>query len=220
MKKKRIKRKRKLRVGVKRFLMLILFIVYTIILINVVRDMTLKNYNVRCYNNINFTEVNNKLLSNMIGKAIKTSENIVKDEEIAEEVKKETKKNVVKKSTNKGMSYRLTYYYPNDGMSSGTVTASGKSVKDFQVNENGWYTYQGKLVVATASSRLLKYSKYKNSTQKTYKLYDELSLTIKGKEYKAIVLDACGACMTSAKIDLFVKDKKSGIDTKISVKEV
>ena len=113
--------------------------------------------------------------------------------------------------------YRMTYYYPNDGTNSGTVTASGKSTKDFQTNENGWYTYKGKLVVATASKRLLSWDSYKDSTQQTYNLYDEFILTIQGTEYEAIALDVCGACMKSEKIDLFVKDRKSGLDTKIEV---
>lgn len=131
---------------------------------------------------------------------------------VTEEPKKETK---VNHTTN----YRMTYYYPGDATQSGSCTASGKCAKDFEINEKGWYTYKGKLVVATAHSSLKKWESYKNSTQQTYKLYDELTLTIQGKDYEAIVLDKCGACMKSAKIDLFVKDKSHGLDTHITVKK-
>lgn len=116
------------------------------------------------------------------------------------------------------LKYRMTYYYPGDETSSGSTTASGKSADDFQLNNNGWYTYKSKLVVATASKRLLSWDSYRNSTQPTYNLYDELVLTINGIDYDAIVLDVCGACMKDSKIDLFVKNKASGLDTSIEVR--
>ena len=126
-----------------------------------------------------------------------------------EETKKVEQKQTVE--NNNSMQYRMTYYATDDGYGTGSVTASGKSTKDFQINENGWYTYQGKLVVATASTRLGK------TNQKTYKLYDELEITIKGKKYDAIVLDACGACMKGKKIDLFVSSTKYGYDGQVTV---
>jgi hypothetical protein len=126
----------------------------------------------------------------------------------AEGTKKVEEKTAVE---NNSMQYRMTFYATDDGYGTGSVTASGKSTKDFQINENGWYTYQGKLVVATASTRLGK------TNQKTYKLYDELEITIKGKKYDAIVLDACGACMKGKKIDLFVSSTKYGYDGQVTV---
>ena len=134
------------------------------------------------------------------------------------EAKQETKEIIqeVKQEPTK-LDYRMTYYYPGDSTNSGNTTASGKSVKDFQVNENGWFTYKGKLVVATASTRLLSWKQYSNSKQPKYNLYDELILEIQGKQYDAIVLDVCGACMKARKIDLYVKDRASGLDTKIKV---
>lgn len=111
----------------------------------------------------------------------------------------------------KPMSYRMTYYYTNDATNSGSCTSSGKCTDSFQVNDKGWYTYKGMLVVATASTRL------GNTKQPTYNLYDTLTLTINNKSYKAIVLDRCGACMHQMKIDLFVSNHESGLDTTISV---
>ena len=125
----------------------------------------------------------------------------------------------ISNSNGKQMDYRMTYYYPGDECKSGTATASGLTTNDFVVNENGWYTYDGKLVVATAHESLKSWDKYSDSTQKTYELYDELTLTIDGKEYDAIVLDKCGAAMNSPKVDLFVVDKAHGLDTQIKVTE-
>lgn len=139
--------------------------------------------------------------------------------EVQQEQETETTFQEVKQEP-KRLDYRMTYYYPGDSTNSGNTTASGKSIKDFKVNENGWFTYNGKLVVATASKRLLTWTQYSNSKQKMYNLYDELTLNIQGKLYEAIVLDVCGACMRDEKIDLYVKDRKSGLDTSIQVVKI
>lgn len=144
---------------------------------------------------------------------------LVNDSTTNDKDKQDEKVQTTFKETNKGtrLKYRMTSYYTGDGTGSGATTASGKSTKDFQVNEKGWYTYQGKLVVATASKRLLSWEKYKNSKQRFFKLYDELILVIDGKEYEAIVLDVCGAAMKKPIIDLFVSNKSSVKDTQIEV---
>lgn len=108
---------------------------------------------------------------------------------------------------------RLTSYWVNDDCNSADMTASGKSSKDFQLNDKGWYTYNGKLVVATASYRLGR------TNQRTYKLYEELTLIINGTSYEAIVLDVCGSCMIYNRIDLYVKDKQHMIDQQIEIVE-
>lgn len=115
------------------------------------------------------------------------------------------------------LNYRLTSYYSGDGTGSGVRTASGKGTDEFQINNKGWYTYQGKLVVATASKRLLSWSQYSNSNQRFFNLYDELILIIDGVEYEAIVLDVCGAAMKRPIIDLFVSNKSSVKDAQIQV---
>ena len=106
---------------------------------------------------------------------------------------------------------RLTSFYTGDSCNTGSVTASGLSTTDFQTNEKGWYTYQGKLVVATASTRL------GTTSMKTYNLYDTITLIIDGTRYEAIVLDVCGACMRHNRIDLFVSGRESVIDRNIEV---
>lgn len=113
---------------------------------------------------------------------------------------------------------RLTSYHTNDG-SSGNCTGSGLCTNDFQVNENGWYTYQGKLVVATATEYLLKYGFTLYEGVHTYKYYDEIILNIDGIDYSAIVLDSCGSAMKTGRIDLFVSGSWAVKDTIITVKE-
>jgi len=85
----------------------------------------------------------------------------------------------------------FTNYHLGDG-SSGTTTASGLQIKDFEVNEDGMYTYDGKVVVATANmTRLVKGMA---EGYKSYELYEEFTIRLNVKEYQAIVLDVCGAC--------------------------
>lgn len=108
---------------------------------------------------------------------------------------------------------RMTSFWVGDDCNSGDMTASGKSSKDFGVNGNGWYTWNGMLVIATASHRL------GNTNQRTYNLYDQVTLVINGNTYKAVVLDVCGACMRDNRIDLFVKDYASAIDTNVEIRK-
>lgn len=112
---------------------------------------------------------------------------------------------------------RMTSYYPGDDCKSGTVTGSGKSIKDFEVNEYGWYTYNGKLVVATATKYLLNYGFTLSEGVHTYKYWEEITIEIDGVRYEAIVLDSCGHAMHSDRIDLFVSNKDSIKDTTIKV---
>lgn len=114
---------------------------------------------------------------------------------------------------------RLTSYYPRGNVVTNT-TASGLTIEDFELNENGWYTYNGKLVVATATDYLLNYGWKYSEGVRLYTYYDVLILEIDGVEYEAIVLDSCGICMTRGYIDLFVANEDAVIDTFIIVKEV
>ena len=107
---------------------------------------------------------------------------------------------------------RMTSYYADDGYGTGKTTASGLSPANFEINENGWYTYNGKLVIATASERL------GYTEMRTYSLYDEITLNIDGTDYDAVVLDVCGACMKHNRIDLFVSGSWAVKDTMIEVK--
>lgn len=82
--------------------------------------------------------------------------------------------------------------------------------KDLVPNEKGWYTYQGKLVVATATTYLQK--SYGTIPGKRYfKYYDTFTININGVDYSAIVLDSCGAAMKSNIIDLYVVGPNSGV---------
>lgn len=104
---------------------------------------------------------------------------------------------------------RMTSYYPEEGE---TITASGLGINNFQVNNKGWFTYNGKLVVATASNRL------GSTSMKTYNLYDEITINIEGTDYEAIVLDVCGACQRSNRIDLFASSVIYAKDINVIIK--
>lgn len=89
----------------------------------------------------------------------------------------------------------------------------------FQVNSNGWYTWNGKLVLASATKYLFNYGwSYKEGIT-YYKYYDEVVITIDGVDYPGVILDSCGACMKSRKIDLFVTSKQTVKDTKVTVRK-
>ena len=112
---------------------------------------------------------------------------------------------------------RMTSYYVNDDCNSGNMTASGLSTNDFDINEKGWYTYQGKLVIATASYRLKNWTM--TDQAHPYNLYEEITIIIDGVGYQAIVLDVCGYCMWYNRIDLFVSNYDSAVDIYVEVIE-
>ena len=141
----------------------------------------------------------------------------------------ETKKQVTGRGSttenrinNTNQKYRITSYHPGDNYSSSTKTGSGKTIKDFNtklINGKKVYTYQGKIVVATATQELLKsgYS-VKGSQEKQnkhyFKYYDTLQIKIDNNWYDAIVLDSCGASMwkNQYRIDIFVPSAKDVIN--------
>jgi len=110
---------------------------------------------------------------------------------------------------------RMTSFYTDDECNTGSVTASGLTTNDFDINSNGWYTYQGKLVIATASYKLKNWTM--TDQAHPYNLYDELVINIDGVNYNAIVLDYCGMCNIYNRIDLFVSNKQSAIDKYVEV---
>lgn len=121
-----------------------------------------------------------------------------------------------------GTNYRLTTYTPRDGNCTGT----GLCTSDFQVNDRGWFTYQGKLVLAGASAPCLREQKGACSKWNTanpgilyFDYYDEVVITIDGIEYQGIILDSCGASMSlqgsdggNPRIDLFASSLDHRID--------
>ena len=85
----------------------------------------------------------------------------------------------------------FTNYHLGDG-SSGTTTASGLQIKDFEVNDDGMYTYNGKVVIATANMTRLPRGIAEG--YRSHELYEELTIKLNGKEYTGVVLDVCGKC--------------------------
>lgn len=135
---------------------------------------------------------------------------IVDPEPIVEKTQKETQEHISNSYTT-----RMTSFYPSE---SSDCTGSGKCSWDFGVNDKGWYTYQGKLVVATATTYLAYQGWKVNTGVHLYKYYEELVLTIDGIEYDAIILDSCGSSMKTDRIDLFVSNGSSARDTMINVR--
>lgn len=85
----------------------------------------------------------------------------------------------------------FTNYHLGDG-SSGTTTASGLKIKDFEVNDDGMYTYKGKVVIATANMTRLRRGIAEG--YRSHELFEEFTIKLNDKEYPAIVLDVCGSC--------------------------
>lgn len=155
---------------------------------------------------------------------LETKEEEVQEEQVEEVVEQpvqETQPVIQEQPQELSTTYetRMTSYYPYDGPGTGECTGAGLCPKDFQTNEYGWFTYQGKLVVATATQYLANQGWYLAPGVHTYKYYNEITLTIDGVDYPAIVLDSCGHAMKSGRIDLFVKDANSMKDIMITVKE-
>lgn len=137
-------------------------------------------------------------------------------EETEEEMIEEGTEEIIEEPTS--YTTRMTSYYANDGYETGHCTGSGLCTWDFGVNEHGWYTYNGKLVVATATTYLANQGWYVADGVHLYKYGDELTLTIDGVEYDAIVKDSCGHSMKSDRVDLFVSNAESVKDTMIEVR--
>lgn len=118
---------------------------------------------------------------------------------------------VVKAQEEPVRKYRLTSFYANDGYGTSECVGAGFCAWDFGINEYGWYTYDGKLVLAAATTYLQK--QFGTREGITYfKYYDEVNVTIDGVVYPGIILDTCGACYRDVRLDLFVMSGEHGID--------
>ena len=129
----------------------------------------------------------------------KVEENVQKDTDFEQKIEQNKK------------AFRLTSFYPAE---SSDCTGSGKCSWDFQTNDKGWYTWNGKLVLAAATTYLQKSFGYVGG-KKYFKYYDEVNVTIDGVEYRGIILDSCGACMKvtyEERLDLFVNSGNNAID--------
>ena len=119
---------------------------------------------------------------------------------------------------------RFTNYYVGDG-SSGKRTGSGKTTADFKVNDKGFYTYNGKVVIATATWECIEseYEACKNYTSvpRGYEIYrygDETEIIIDGVKYEAIVLDSCGGSYWKEdlqRVDIFVAHGRYNFGDKV-----
>lgn len=114
----------------------------------------------------------------------------------------------------------LTSYYPGDPYASHHTTSSGLTTQDFQINENGWYTYKNYVVIAAATHLCVQVNsgacapyEYQD-THHYFDIGDTLHFIYNNKTYDAIVLDSCGACNWDEplqRIDIFVSNKQSSV---------
>lgn len=93
------------------------------------------------------------------------------------------------------------------------MTASGLSSKDFEINEDGMFTYEDKVVLATANTTRLSWEL--KSGYNTHELFEEIEFELNGKKYIGIVVDVCGACFGTEKenyqrYDIFTIDNVVG----------
>lgn len=215
--------KKKLFVGVSLFILL-LFIV-SIYKINVAREIIVNSLDKQAKESQKFVkEPKEETLEITIDEKQEDAETI-KSEEIQNEVEVQDaniRENAFyEEPTSIDTSYmtRMTSFWANDGYGTGECTGSGKCSWDFGVNDKGWYTWQGKLVVATATTYLANQGWYTAPGVHLYKYYEELVLTIDGVDYDAIILDSCGSSMKTDRIDLFVSNGSSTRDTTINVRK-
>ena len=138
---------------------------------------------------------------NVETKRIYTKELIEIPQQIEQEAKQEEKQEKKQEEVKSSYTTRMTSYYPEEGE---LTTGSGLSPANFEINDKGWYTYQGKLVVATATIYLANQGWQVGNGVHLRKYYNELTLNIDGIDYKAIVLDSCGNCMRTDRVDLYV----------------
>lgn len=101
--------------------------------------------------------------------------------------------------------YRLTSFYEDECVGAGFCRSN------LVPNERGWYTYNGKLVIAGATYYMQNVFGVKEN-KLYFKYWDELVITIDGVKYDAIMLDTCGACYRDERLDLFVVDAAHAID--------
>lgn len=140
-------------------------------------------------------------------------------ESAIEEVKDEDKEEVIEPAApvveeKNYRNYRLTSFYANDGYGTTSCTGSGLCTDDFSVNERGWYEYNGKLVLASATPYLFNYGYNEIPGRRYFRYYEEIEIIIDGVTYTGIILDSCGASMTvnEDRLDLFVAEKNAVID--------
>ena len=108
-------------------------------------------------------------------------------------------------ATDQVYKYRLTSFYEDECVGAGFCRSN------LVPDEHGWYTYNGKLVIAGATYYMQ--NVFGVQENKLYfKYWDELVITIDGVKYDAIMLDTCGACYKDERLDLFVVDAAHAID--------
>lgn len=159
------------------------------------------------------TEENEEVIEEYVGEYVEQDNQLVLDN-----VREDNEYSYETINYSSAYETRMTSFWADDGSGTGECTGSGLCSWDFGVDEHGWYTYNGKLVVATATTYLANQGWSVADGVHLYKYYEELVLTIDGVEYDAIILDSCGSSMKTDRVDLFVSGGWAVKDTMIQVR--
>lgn len=122
----------------------------------------------------------------------------------------------------------FTNYYTNDPTGSTHRTGSGLTTDQFEVNHLGWYTYEGKVVIATATNECLRsngpgcylYSEVGEGFE-VYNYKDTITFMFDEQGYEGIILDSCGACHVlqpdeeHQRFDIFIADSSKSFGKKV-----
>lgn len=189
---------------------------------------TLKNNLTNGFNHAytNLTNLNNYLLQQKNEYASNVSNTIDKLKKYLNEVTSFLNGGNIEKSgvvnndsLSEGSTLNLTYYYMGDNYGTRGLTGSGLEIKDFKVNENGWYTYSltnsdgtiSDYVVLAGPTPYLK-KDFGAIDGKTYFTYgDIVNFTSNGVTYQGVIADSCGNAMSgnAALFDIFAQNSNA-----------
>ena len=170
-------------------------------------------------------EVKNIHLENLefISEVNRTVEQARFQKEVAERKRKRAAEEARKQylSRARTQEVKFTQYYTGDAYGSGARTSTGDRISDYGTNEYGMATYNGRVVVATATygcansrtdeCRVQKYLPLANGWhifREGQHLEIELDVNGKTVALQAIVRDACGACFwneSRQRVDVLMK---------------
>ncbi len=123
----------------------------------------------------------------------------------------------------------FTNYYTGDADGSTNKVGAGYTTDQFKVNENGWYTYNGRVVLAAATWAGI-HSNYGNLAEVNdipsgYHIHhygDEVTFMFDGKEYEGVILDTCFSAMIdngegAQRYDIFIAGKDKAFGKKVGI---
>jgi len=109
---------------------------------------------------------------------------------------------------------RLTSYYIDNNKNYDLLDDLGIKISDLTINENGWFEYNGRLMISTAVNGYNDETKLKDNYRR-FDIGDLITIEIDKSTYKAIVVgNYCASYWdeTKQRYGLFVSDKNYKVD--------